>query len=92
MLSRAEVFKPLAEGLTLRQLTNQDRLCRFLWIYWETAAYCSFSRLFKTLPILSQTKQKSSACPFVMLQEICQPSDFRDIHTVAVGELLTTCR
>lgn len=56
ILSRTEVFKQLAEGLTLRQLTNQDRLCRFLWIYWETAAYCSFSRPFKTLPVLSQTK------------------------------------
>lgn len=56
ILSRTEVFKPLAEGLTLRQLTNQDRLCRFLWIYWETAAYCSFSRPFKTLPVLSLTK------------------------------------
>lgn len=56
ILSRTEVFKPLAEGLTLRQLTNQDRLCRFLWIYWETAAYCSFSRSFKTLPVLNQTK------------------------------------
>lgn len=91
-LKRTEVLKPLAEGLTLMQLTKQDRLCRFLRICWETAAFYSFSRHLKTLTVQSWTKQKTIAAPFVMLQEPCQPSDFHDIHTVAVGELPTICR